>query len=83
MKETYLTVKELAELKGCTERYIQLQINRGKIKFVCIEGQSTGQGGIQYRIPLSGLDSKLQSRFKRRLTAAKKAAEKKTEDKKL
>ncbi len=75
MEETYLTVKELAELKGCTERYIQLQINRGNIQFICIEGQSTGQGGIQYRIPLSGLDGKIQRRFKRRLISAKKALE--------
>ncbi len=72
MEEIYLTVKELAELKGCTERYIQLQINRGNIEFICIEGQRTGQGGIQYRIPLSSLDSKLQSKFKRRLKALQK-----------
>ena len=31
IKETYLTVKQLAEIKGCTERYIQSCINKGKI----------------------------------------------------
>lgn len=76
MEEIYLTVKELADLKGCTERYIQKRILEGSI--VCeqieVKQQGPGRGGIQYRIPLSGLDKKLQSRFKRRLTAAKKAA---------
>lgn len=76
MEEIYLTVKEVAELKGCTERYIQLQINKGNINADCINGQAKGKGGMQYRIPLSGLEKKLQSRFKRRLTAEKKAKEK-------
>ena len=31
MEEVYLTVKELAELKGCTERYIRSQITKEKI----------------------------------------------------
>ena len=76
MEEIYLTVKDVAELKGCTERYIQLQINKGNINADCINGQAKGKGGMQYRIPLSGLEKRLQSRFKRRLTAEKKAEEK-------
>lgn len=77
MEETYLTVKELAELKGCTERYIQKKIQEGVILAEQIEimQQGPGRGGIQYRIPLSSLDSKLQRRFKRRLISAKKAME--------
>lgn len=71
----YLTVKELAELKGCTERYIQNQVRNGKIPAEQIAGLATGQGGIQYRIPLSGIDKKLQSKFKRRLKAVEKQAE--------
>ena len=53
MKETYLTVKELAELKGCTERYIQKKVQEGTISAEQIEimQQGPGRGGIQYRIP--------------------------------
>ena len=77
MEETYLTVKELAELKGCTERYVRALILKGTITAEAVEvkQQGPGRGGIQYRIPLSGLDIKLQRRFKRRLISAKKAME--------
>ena len=77
MEETYLTVKELAELKGCTERYVRALILKGTITAEAVEvkQQGPGRGGIQYRIPLSGLDGKIQRRFKRRLISAKKALE--------
>lgn len=77
MEETYLTVKELAELKGCTERYVRALILKGTITAEAVEvkQQGPGRGGIQYRIPLSGLDSKIQRRFKRHLISAKKALE--------
>ena len=78
MEEIYLTPLELADLMNRSERTVQRKILEGTIIADVIElkQQGPGRGGIQYRIPLSGLDSKLQSRFKRRLTAAKKAAEK-------
>lgn len=78
MEEIYLTVKDVAELKGCTERYIRKKVLEGTINAESIKvmKQGSGRGGMQYRIPLSGLENKLQSRFKRRLTAEKKAKEK-------
>ncbi len=75
MKEVYLTVKELAELKGCTERYIQSCINKGKIIAEVITGLSTGQGGMEYRIPLSKLEEKVQLKFKRRSKRLQKEKE--------
>lgn len=78
MEEIYLTVKEVAELKGCTERYIRKKVLEGSINAESIKvmKQGSGRGGMQYRIPLSGLDKKLQSRFKRRLMAERKAENK-------
>ena len=77
MEETYLTVKETAELKGCTERYIRALILKGDIAAepVKVMQQGSGRGGIQYRIPIGALDKKLQSRFKRRSLALKKHEE--------
>ncbi|MGL4791253.1 MAG: helix-turn-helix domain-containing protein, partial [Anaerotignaceae bacterium] len=72
MEEVFLTVKELADLKGCTERNIRLLIERGKLEAQQITGLATGKGGIQYRIPLSSLDNKLQLKFKRHLKAIEK-----------
>ena len=74
MEEIYLTVKELADLKGCTERYVRTLILKGIVNAEVIEikQQGPGRGGIQYRISLSSLDSKLQSKFKRRLKALQK-----------
>lgn len=78
MEEIYLTVKEVAELKGCTERYVRKKVLEGSINAESIKvmKQGSGRGGMQYRIPLSGLDKKLQSRFKRRLTAERKTENK-------
>ncbi len=73
VEEIYLTVKELAELKGCTERYIQSQIRKGQIVAEQATGSVIGRGGIQYRIPLSGLERRIQTKFKRRLRAIENA----------
>ena len=75
MEEIYLTVKELAELKGCTERYVRKWIAEGGLQAEQISGLATGQGGIQYRIPLSSLERKLQTKFKRRLRAVEQAVD--------
>ena len=64
MKEIYLTVKELAELKGCTERYIRNCITKGKIIAEEVMGQVGGNSGTHYRIPLSKLEEKIQLKFK-------------------
>ena len=80
IKETYLTVKQLAEIKGCTERYIQSCINKGKIIAEVVTGLSTGRGGMEYRIPLSKLDEKVQIKYKRYLKKLQKEAEKQTQE---
>lgn len=74
MEEQYLTVKEVAALKGCSERNIRLLIESEKLVAEAIkpEGQSPGRGGIQYRIPLSALDDKLQLKYKRMRRKAEK-----------
>jgi len=68
MFETYLTVKDVAELKGCTQRAVRLLIESNSLqaKTVEVQGIGPGRGGIQYRIPLSALDKKLQLKYKRR-----------------
>lgn len=80
IKETYLTVKQLAEIKGCTERYIQSCINKGKIIAEVVTGLSTGRGGMEYRIPLSKLDEKIQLKYKRYLKKIQKEAEKQVQE---
>ena len=82
VKETYLTVKQLAEIKGCTERYIRNCITKGKIEAIQKTGLSTGQGGMEYRIPLSKLDEKVQLKYKRYLKKLQKEAEKQTQEQK-
>lgn len=76
MEEIYLTVKQLAEIKGCTERYIRNCITKGKMEAIQKTGLSTGQGGMEYRIPLSKLDEKVQLKYKRYLKKLQKEAEK-------
>ena len=59
MEETYLTPLELADLMNRSERTVQRKILEGTITAEAVEvkQQGPGRGGIQYRIPLSGLDS--------------------------
>lgn len=61
-------------LKGCTERNVRCQIENSQIIAEEIRESKVGpgRGGIQYRIPLSALDKRLQAKFKRRLTALKR-----------
>ena len=80
VKETYLTVKQLAEIKGCTERYIRNCITKGKMEEIQKTGLSTGQGGMEYRIPLSKLDEKVQLKYKRYLKKQQKEVEKQVQE---
>lgn len=80
VKETYLTVKQLAEIKGCTERYIRNCITKGKMEAIQKTGLSTGQGGMEYRIPLSKLDEKVQLKYKRYLKKQQKEVEKQVQE---
>ena len=80
MEETYLTVKQLAEVKGCTERYIQSCIKRGKIIAEATIGQVGGNAGTHYSIPLSKLDEKIQLKYKRYLKKIEKKTEKQAQE---
>lgn len=79
-KEIYLTVKQLAEIKGCTERYIRNCITKGKIEAIQIEGQVGGNAGTHYSIPLSKLDEKVQLKYKRYLKKQQKEVEKQVQE---
>lgn len=59
-----LTVKEVAELKGCSERYVQKLIKSGQLRADRIKG-SAGIGGMSYIVPLASLDQKLQKKYLR------------------
>lgn len=78
VEEIYLTVKEMAELKGCSERRIRLLIKENIIsaKKIEVKQRGPGRGGIQYRIPLSSIEKKLQSKFKRHLKVFQQEQEK-------
>ena len=73
MSEILLSELEVAELKGCTRQHVWSMINRGKLKSVEIAGRSSGEGGINHRIPLTALDQHLQIKYKRRQKAARTA----------
>lgn len=65
----YLTVAECADLRGCSERYIQRLIVNGDIKAQEIAG-AVGIGGKSYRIPLATLDSRYIRKWKQRQRGA-------------
>lgn len=56
----YLTVREVAELKGCSERYIQNCISKGKLE---AKSELNLKGKEKYLIPVSALPQELQSRY--------------------
>lgn len=59
-----LSVKEYAELRGCSERYVRTLISTGKIK----PEETTGIGGTagrQYRIPLASIEPRLIKKYER------------------
>lgn len=59
-----LTVKEVAELKGCTERYIRTLISKGIMQAMEIHGSlGGGRDGISFVIPIASLDKKLQQKY--------------------
>ena len=57
----YLSVKEVAVLKGCTERYIQNCISKGKLEAkmeVCTQNNC-----MQYKIPISVLPDDIRAKY--------------------
>lgn len=57
----YLTVKETAELKGCSERYIKTLCKDGKIKADLQLHPQNKQ--LCYMIPVSALPEELQIKY--------------------
>ena len=57
----YLTVKELAELKGCSERYIQRLVKSNKM--VAEEQINISNNQICYMIPVSTLPEDLKAKY--------------------
>lgn len=75
----YLTVKETAELKGCSERYIQRLIKNGKIVSEQVNNIYNNQPC--YMIPVSALPEDLQARYYAKLRKDTGLAPELTEDK--
>lgn len=61
--DQYLTVKEVAELCGVTERTIQRRIAQGEFGDIKEINANQGKGGISYRIPLSGLPAAIIDKY--------------------
>lgn len=59
-----LSVREYAELRGVTIRYVQKLIMEGKIRARIAFGTG-GQAGQSYRIPLASIEPKLQKKYMR------------------
>ena len=57
----YLTVKEAAALKGCSERYIRTQIKSDKLQAEKTINASNGHES--YLIPVSSLSEELQAKY--------------------
>lgn len=57
----FLTVKEVAELKGCSERYIQNCISKGKLE--AIQDVCGQNNCMQYKIPVSALSDELKGKY--------------------
>ena len=60
----YLTVKEVAELKGCSERFIRKLINNGDLSSEEVVNRANGHKS--HSIPISALPDELQQRYYKR-----------------
>lgn len=56
----FLTVKEVAELKGCSERYIQNCISKGKIE---AKAELNSKGKTKFLVPVSALPDELKGKY--------------------
>lgn len=56
----YLTVKEVAELKGCKEQYVQKLCKDDKIQ---TKQELNCKGRMKYLIPVSALPEDLQEKY--------------------
>ncbi len=55
---TYLSTAEVAELKGCTPRYVRQLAQSGKID--CVTTEAAANNRTEYRVPLSALSEREQ-----------------------
>lgn len=60
----YLTVKEVAELKGCSERYVKKLCKDGKIQ---TKQELSCKGRMKYLIPVEALSEDLQAKYYNKL----------------
>ena len=58
---TYLTTAEVAELKGCSLRYVQQLVHQGKLEHT--EKEDATNNRIEYLVPLTALSEKLQLKW--------------------
>lgn len=63
----YLTVKEVAELKGCSIQYIKRIAKEGKLE--AIQGLNPDNNCMHYKIPVSALPEPLQMKYYGKLTS--------------
>lgn len=59
-----LTVREYAQLKGCTERWVRNMVQEGRLKTEISFGTG-GTSGKSYLIPLASIEPKLQKKYMR------------------
>ena len=67
----YLTVREVAELKGCSERYIKRIAKEGKLS--AIQEINPQNNCMQYKIPVTALPDELKSRYYGQIRSQSKA----------
>ena len=59
-----ITVKEYAQLRGCTEQYVRKMISENRLTVVEKWGQG-GNKGLSYMIPLASIEPKLIAKYRR------------------
>lgn len=59
-----ITVKEYAQLRGCTEQYVRKMISENRLTVVEKWGQG-GNKGLSYIIPLASIEPKLIAKYRR------------------
>ena len=58
---TYLSTAEVAEIKGCTPRYVRQLAQKGKIDYITADEAANNR--TEYRVPLSALSEREQLKW--------------------
>ena len=58
-------MEEYAKLRGCTARYVNQLIAKGKVRAEVINGVRGGKSGEVYQIPLPSIEPKLLTKYRR------------------